>query len=445
MQLLLQRQRMTCLFCLMTFLPVLLVAQNVNSISSEEAKLLRQEIKRLRERVELLEAQAAKPPVSKPVKADVASAAELSEVSDMRKSESPAEMVKEGSVDEPTLDIKGALRFNVFWETGNDAVKDRRGDSAFDLFRIGAEAKYKEILLSAEYRFYSFMDTLHHGWVGWEPNGLDRIEAGITKVPFGLLPYASHNFWFGVPYYLGLSDDYDIGVKYVRQDGPWDLQLAFFKNEEFSSPGNLERYSFDVVSSGDQRNEETNQGNLRIAYTTGKGTDFINEYGLSGQFGGLRNQVTGDIGNFRAYAVHWNSYFHRWNFQIQTGRQNYNPRNPVGVSDETVLLGAFATSYEVASEATFLVANVAYNFPVPFDFLDSFTGYNDFSVFVKDKDHFNHSFLNTTGLAIGSGPIFIYLDFIQSRNMVFFDGGSLAGGGNDEWNLRMNLNLGYYW
>jgi len=415
------------------WLPLCALGQSGGEATAAELRQLRKELQALRDRIEVLEAER---------RAD--------ERSGLRGEPPAPEERRTGTEPVPaepesTLEVTGALRFNAFWETGDDGLQDRRGDSAFDLFRIGAKGTYKDILLSAEYRFYSYMHTLHHGWIGYQPNNRNWLEAGITQVPFGLLPYASHNYWFGIPYYLGLADDYDVGLKYVRETGPWNLQLAFFKNGEFGNPAKLDRYSFDVVSVGDYQNEETNQGNIRLAYTFGEGSDLINEVGLSAQYGGLRNRETGRTGDFSAYAFHWDFRYQRWNVQFQAIRQNYNPENPVGVSDDIIRLGAFATSYEVASEGTALVANIAYNLPVPFEFLDSVTAYNDFSAFLKDVDSFDDSYINTTGFAIGSGPIFVYLDFIQSWNMVFFDGGSFAGGGNDEWNLRANLNIGYYW
>lgn len=415
----------------------------------EQIRLLRQELRRLRERVEVLEARAAEPAPTPPPALAAPEAPETRATAYAggsgaeAKAENPA--LAEDTADEPKIDFKGAVRFNTSWVSDNPELDDKRGQSGLDLFRIGAEGEYKDLRVSAEYRFYPFMNTIHHGWIGYRPNDRHAAEFGITQVPFGILPYASHNFWFGAPYYLGLGDDYDMGLKYRYGRDALDLQLAFFKNEELNDPANLDRYSFDVVQVGDQRNEETNQFNARLAYTFGEGTSFTNEVGLSGQWGQLYNDATGEHGDHWALAAHLDSRYERWNFQFQIARYAYNPENPPGVDSRSVRLGAFATSYDVAAEGTVLVGNVAYNFPVPVDFVDSITGYNDFSAVFKDEDAFDDSFLNTTGVAIGVGPVFIYLDLIQARNMVFFGDGSLAGGGDDEWDLRANLNVGYYW
>lgn len=345
---------------------------------------------------------------------------------------------------EPDIEIGGALRFTGFWTDDNQAIKGKRGESGLDLFRVSAKGSIDDVLLSAEYRFYPFMNTLHHGWIGYRFDNDSQIEFGVTKVPFGLLPYAAHNFWFGVPYYVGMSDDYDLGVKYVWPNGAWNTQLAFFKNSELSSSSNLGRYSFDVVSAGEARNEENNQINARVAYTFGKDTNCSHEVGLSTQWGELYNADTDRRGDKWAAATHLDTRCGRWNFQLELARFDHNPANPVGVAPDRIEIGGFEAVFDVAQTGTLGVANIAYNFPLGGEKIDQLTCYNDYSVLAKDGPG-EDSQLNTTGCALGIGPMFIYLDLINANNMIFFGDGSLAGGGNDEWSTRFNVNVGYYW
>ncbi len=356
-----------------------------------------------------------------------------------------ADLIITAAQAENRIDFKGALRFTAYLDEGSNAAKSKRGQSGLDIFRIGADGVYDDFQISAEYRYYPYMHTIHHGWVGYRMPDTGQLQFGISQVPFGILPYASHNFWFGAPYYLGLSDDYDLGLKWIRQDGPWNLQLAFYKNAELGDASNLNRYSFDVVRVGNQQNEETNQFNARIARTLEAGLDSLHEIGLSLQAGQLYNTLTDDTGNHWALAAHLDSRYRRWNLQLQLARYAYNPKNPPGVSDDTMQLGAFAASYPVASEATVGVVNVAYNLPVSIPGIDQVLLYNDYSFVLKDNDAYADSHLNTTGAALGVGPLFLYLDLIQSKNMVFLGNGSLAGGGDDSWHRRLNLNVGYYW
>lgn len=402
---------------------------SLQSIQRELSQLRQrmEELETLRQRVSELEARLQA--------AQAASQVEAKEAV----SEPQQEADKDG------IDFVGALRFNYAWRDFDESQKDRRGDVGFDLFRIGAEGRKDNWLISAEYRFYSYMDTIHHGWIGYDFGDAGQAQFGISQVPFGLLPYDSHNYWFGVPYYLGLSDDYDAGLKYIRQKGPWDLALAFYKNAELGDASDLERYSFDPVTVGAARNEEANTVNARLAYTLGRDSDCSHEFGLSGQWGQLHNRDTGDNGHHWALAGHWDNRCGRWNFQLEAGRYGYDPRNPAGVSRDSITLGAFATSYEAAAHGSFGVANIAYNVPLRAGPIQLLTCYNDFSVLHKDEKSFKKSYLNTTGCAFSVGPVFTYVDLIRARNMVFFGDGSLAGGGSDDWETRFNVNVGYYW
>ncbi len=393
------------------------------------------ELDSLRERVGVLEEKLAEARASRETLAAADEKRDLAVLAQGQTEDEAADGVTMG----------GALRFNLFWNDFSETVESKRGAGGLDLFRISADGSFRDILVSAEYRYYPFMDVIHHGWIGYEFADESRVEAGITRVPFGLLPYAAHNFWFGAPYYLGLSDDYDLGVKYTRTTGAWDWRAAFFKNGELSNAASVDRYSLDVVAAGGSANEEANQVNLRGAYTFGAGTSCSHEVGLSAQAGEIYNAETDRSGSHWAGAGHLDTRCGRWNLQLQAARYGYSPENPPGMPDDVIRLGGFGSSYDVASRASVLVANVAYNLPVSWRTVDQVTCYNDYSIVLKDDDRFEDSRLNTTGCLVGVGPLFVYLDLIRAENMIFFGDGSLAGGGETGWDTRFNINVGYYW
>ena len=393
------------------------------------------ELETLRERVRVLEDKLAEARAGRDAPASADDKRDLAALAQGQTEDEAADGVTMG----------GALRFNLFWNDFSETVESKRGAGGLDLFRISADGSFRDILVSAEYRYYPFMDVIHHGWIGYEFADESRLQAGITRVPFGLLPYAAHNFWFGAPYYLGLSDDYDLGVKYTRTTGAWDWRVAFFKNGELSNAASVDRYSLDVVAAGGSANEEANQVNLRGAYTFGAGTSCSHEAGLSAQAGEIYNAVTDRSGSHWAGAGHLDTRCGRWNLQLQAARYGYSPENPPGVPDDVIRLGGFGSSYDVASRASVLVANMAYNLPVSWAAVDQVTCYNDYSVVLKDDGRFDDSRLNTTGCLVGVGPLFVYLDLIRAENMIFFGDGSLAGGGETGWDTRFNINVGYYW
>ncbi len=244
--------------------------------------------------------------------------------------------------EEKGIHIGGALRVNYSYLDWDPGSHERGGDFAFDTFRLNLDGELGKILLSAEYRFYPEygFNTIHHGWMGY--NFTDNLQGqiGVSKVPFGILPFASHSFWFSGAYYVGLEDDYDLGIKSIYKRGPWNLQLAFYKNGELGDAGNAGRYSVDVINNADggyagafaDGNEETNQFNARLAYTFEHGDFGSTEVGISGMWGQLYNTQTKDSGDHWAGCVHLNGNYGRWNLQLEGIGYGYNPEDPATVT-----------------------------------------------------------------------------------------------------------------
>lgn len=194
-----------------------------------------------------------------------------------------------------------------------------------------------------------------------------RPSWASPRCPSAYPPYASHSFWFGLPYYVGLEDDYDSGLKLLYSQGDFSLDAAFYKNAEWGANGTPYRYSYDVYNQDagetdsfpQHANEESNQLNLQARYKldhTGGST----ELGVSGQYGELYNTITEDTGDHWAAAAHPNIFLGRWNLMLEAGRYAYNPENPAGQRDDVVHMGAYADDFAVAAESDFVVANLAY-------------------------------------------------------------------------------------
>jgi hypothetical protein len=371
----------------------------------------------------------------------------------------------------------GAARVNYSYTDWDSGSRERGGDFNFDTFRLNLDGKIKDMLLSAEYRFYPQDDwnAPHHAWIGYDFTESLQGQVGIHQVPFGLQPYASHNFWFSGAYYVGLEDDYDMGVKFLYNTGPWDLALAFYKNGELGNSGEAGRYSVDVISNGDggyagfqpDGNEETNQVNLRVAHTLDHGDLGTTEVGVSGQWGQLYNKTTEDTGDHWAGAAHLNGNYGRWNLQLMYATYEYNPENPdsyenvtgqevdeegnvvdvvenVRISDDIITLGAYSYSWGAPAEAQIAIANLAYTLPVNnWGPIDSLTFYSDNTLIEPDEDRFDSIWQNVVGCLIASGPVFTYVDVISGKNMIF-SGGNMVGDGNEGRTTRINVNFGYY-
>ncbi|MEN8152166.1 MAG: porin, partial [Planctomycetota bacterium] len=328
-----------------------------------------------------------------------------------------------------TLKFGGAIWVNYSaqqWKT--DTPGKVRGMN-FDNLRLSLDGDYKEKLyFSAQYRLYSYTRAIHHAYFGYQLDDENKFELGILQVPFGLQPYATHSFWFGLGYYVGLEDDYDAGLRWHHSGGGLSVDLAFFLNEEYNDATNLERYSVDVVRVGDQQNEEVNQFNARVAYDFSGDEDTTTEFGLSGRWGILDNLITDDTGDYWAAAAHFKGRYGAWNPELQVSRYEYHPENPVGVDDTTVLMGNLTSTRLVAAKGTLLNANLRRFFEVNEGVFDRFNVYVNYSWLAKDEDGFLDSHLINPGAVLEFGPFWVWIDFLFGKNCWYLNDSEAASG-----------------
>ncbi len=346
--------------------------------------------------------------------------------------------------------FSGAIRVNYNVDDFNSSDKDKTGNLKLDLFQLGVDGSYQGLFYSAQYRWNSYQDFVHHAYIGYNFSDTLQAQLGVTEVPFGNMPYEYHNFWGGISYYIGLDDDLDMGLKVIKTAGPWDLQVAFFKNEEWGSASKLERYSYDVVTGGDQANEETNQVNARVVYTADYGDFGQTEIGLSGEWGQLYNSVTTDMGDHWAAAVHLNGNYGPFNLLLQVTEYQYNPENPTGipgVDNTTVLMGGFSDSFSVAAEGTVYSGGLSYGLPVSWGPISKLTFYEDYSRLVKKESGFEDSQINTVGCMVTAGAVYTYIDVISGKNAPYLSVSNdpfAAGEQNPDWGTKFNINMGWY-
>ncbi|WP_439490465.1 hypothetical protein [Algoriphagus sp.] len=352
--------------------------------------------------------------------------------------------------DKPELEIGGALRFNYNLSSWKDGQKKRGGDFGYDLFRINVKSAFKGIFLDAEYRLYSKEfggGMLKQGWLGYNFSDKNQIQVGLTQVPFGIQQYNSNNWFFSLPYYVGLEDDHDMGIKYVHAGEKIEYQFAFFKNaEELGFGNNAEispsRYSYDIAG----RNKEVNQLNGKFLYKFGK--DSSSRVGVSLQYGGLYNLDTEEIGNHSAFSIHYEWTKGLWNMKVQVVKASHNPKNTSGESRDVVLMAAYGAPYEVAADFTIYTLDISRNVPVKWGPVSNLRFYNDFGFMDKKVSGFTDSFMNVTGVLVTAGSVYTYIDYAAGYNHSWLGGNYIndfaIGNPDAQWEARFNINLGYY-
>ncbi len=351
------------------------------------------------------------------------------------------------------ITIGGAVRFQYSYEDYDKDNSDRGGDFDFDTFRLDLNGTIGDVNLSVQYRWYQYMEVVHHAYVGYQFNDNWEGQLGITKVPFGVLDFNSNSFFFSSGYYAGLEDDYDAGISFIGKFGQHDLRLAFFKNDELGGldgyvDNRTDRYSYDVVAVRDLTNvddgifadpldgsgiAENNTLNLRYAY------DFSGtEVGVSLQAGDLEG-IDGSAGDHTAYAVHVKSQIDRIGIMFQFSDYEYD----LDDGAEFVAVGAYSFYDTIPAEAKLYNLNLSYSLPVKIGPITNLTFYNDYNLMTdKSGDLEEDTIMNVLGTAVTAGGIYAYIDLIAARNQPFI-GGSMAGD-DDDWNARFNINIGYY-
>ena len=360
------------------------------------------------------------------------------------------------------IDVGGAVRFQAVYEDYNETNKDTTGTLEMDTFRFNVDGTIGDVILSGEYRFYQYMDVIHHAWVGYDFTDSLQGQVGVHQVPFGVTPYNSHSFFFSSNYYLGLEDDYDAGFKLIYDEGPLNVQGAFYMNDElggadgyygFDSGDNPDflndRYSYDIVGvrPADEGTFATpttgafdsNIFNGRVAYTFGHSDGFSTEVGFSAQFGDVVNNAGSSNGDQSAIAAHLVGNYGPWNLQLQATDYEYDMDNGSG----RMAVGAYDFFDTIPAEARSYTANVAYDLPVEWGPITNLRFYNDYSLITDKSAGLEDTWMNVTGVAVSAGGLYTYIDLITAENQPFV-GGSIDSPTEGGTNTRLNINFGYY-
>lgn len=377
--------------------------------------------------------------------------------------------------DEDGFTFGGAMRYNVIYTDYESGGGKTNPAFTWDTWRLNVDGTMKGVDLSFEYRFYPTFGThfIHHGFLGYEFNDAVYMELGVTQVPFGIEDNASHSWWFSGAYYVGLEDDYDMGINFdITPADKLKISLAYFRQQEPEGPrydgvvtfGNAGagRFSYDVVPTGDAMvvgNDtvmaslrELNQFNARIAY------DINNDWqiGASAQMGQLYNSVA-DVSDWTtAFAGHVLGNFGNFNLKAEYIMYDYSATSDAGNNLDVVQMGAYGFEYVggdgysggVAAKANLYVAGLAYTIPVDLGPISSIQPYVDYTLIDKTNENFYDTHHLIPGFLVTAGSIYTYVDYAMGKNQPWltdsFGKGLGTGVKDPEWNARLNINIGYY-
>ncbi|MBQ4813916.1 carbohydrate porin [Pseudoalteromonas luteoviolacea] len=352
---------------------------------------------------------------------------------------------------DPGIKVGGAIRVNYSTNSYDEDAKNRGGDFDFDVFRFNFSGEVADIGLNAEIRFFDYMSVVKYAYLDYDVTPQWQAQLGLTQVPFGNDPYNSHSFFMSPNYFVGLEDDYDMGLVMKRKVADnWQLDLGFFKNDELGGiDGYVEdrkdRYSVDIVGIRDASEGLYDAPQAQLA----EHNTFVARYhyhlehfagstalGMSVLSGGLHDGQY-SAGDYQAWALHMNSQLGNWHLQLQHGKYDYQLDNI-----DRIAIAANATYDTMPTEATMSSANIAYNWSVNYGPVTHLQLYNDFGTIYNKSDNSANTWMNVTGVAVTAGPIFSYIDLVHAKNQPFV-GGTVSGQSEDV-ERRFNINIGYY-
>ena len=385
----------------------------------------------------------------------------------------PFYLLAQDSEDEPSLHVGGALRYNVILESYESDIDANSSAFTMDTWRINVVYDNPGgIGLNFEYRFYPTFGThfIKQGWLDYHFNDRTELQLGVTQVPFGNIQYNSNNWWFSLPYYVGLEDDHDMGLKLTHRTDNFQWDFAYFFQPEPEGPpeafgtGGSGRYSYDVVPEGNASLTERNQFNIRGAYQFDTG-----EFGASLQYGQLYSTALDQFDSRYAFAVHADINSGNFNIKPQFLYYGMNAFDDDGQELSTVFMGAYGIPYQVSTEAWIATLGLAYSYDVEWGPITNLLFYNDFSYMQNTvgegttqladgssltlDNHFQYTVQNITGILMSAGPVFTYFDIAQGINHPWLTesfgtgvgpGHEDLGIGESEYNIRFNINIGFY-
>lgn len=358
------------------------------------------------------------------------------------------------------LKFGGSIRFNTIVKNFEKSEKTLDISALFDVFMLTADAHKAGFDLSLQYRFYPESKThfFRHAYIGYKIDEAWYAKLGIIQKPFGIAGYASHNWFFQLPYYLGLEDRHAIGMGITNTLNKWTFDLAYFRQAspsgpikgEDSSVGNG-RYSYAIINTTgivngdivDANIRELDQFNTRVRYQV---TNEL-ELGVSAQIGRIYNKTL-DKSNWGInWAFHTVYDYKNWNFKGEIVGYNYNSRSDLGNKLDAVQMAAYGSAYDVASKGIIYVAGVSYTIPINNRFIQSISTYFDYAYLDKKIKDYSGTHHIVPGMMITTGPIYTYIDYAIGKNQPWFSSsfsGLAKGSDNARWNGRFNINIGYY-
>lgn len=353
-----------------------------------------------------------------------------------------------------TFDLAGWLWFNYSIQPWRDTTLARYGNFEFNQLQLNGSASFGNFSMRFEIRFFSFMFILRQGWIqyAWKDNA---IQLGHLNVPWGRHLFSSSSWWFTLGWYSTVEDDYDYGVRYIKETDRYRIDVGYYARDQigFADPAN--RWDSDLTPLGEQQNREVSSLAVRGIYKLSHRDGLRSEFGAVVQAGLLPNVATNDMGYRWLAQLMYNGSYKGWRPVVQATRHEFRPNNPaeidgVPVDSRVVRISQFGGYRDIAAKYWLMNFNLAKEIPFTRKYFNALVPYVEYSLFLKDEAAFPDSHLITVGMQIHLGPVWLWLDLLTGKNATFLNdslaNSALGAGANraDRFEHQTNLQIQYY-
>jgi len=362
------------------------------------------------------------------------------------------EEVEEDTV--ATFDLSGWLWFNYAIQPWRDTTLARYGNFEFNQLQLNGLATFGNFSMRFEIRYFTFMFILRQGWIqyAWKDNA---IQVGHLNVPWGRQLFSSDSWWFTLGWYATIGDDYDYGVRYVKETERYRVDVGYYFRDQIGFGGDANRWDSDLTPLGEQQNREVSSIAARGYYKFGHRDGMRSDFGAVVQAGLLPNVATNELGYRWLAQVLYNGTYKGWKPLLQATRHEFRPQNPaeidgVPVDSRVVRISQFGGYRDVAAKYWLLNASIAKEIPFSRKYFNALVPYVEYSGFFKDEEAFPDSHLITVGMQVHLGPVWLWLDFLTGKNATYLNdslaNSALAGGANrsERFEHQTNLQIQYY-
>jgi hypothetical protein len=367
-----------------------------------------------------------------------------------------------------------AIEINDNWDLGG-AIRARvdedssRGVRKFGIDALMLSAKYTSDswIGAARYRFYGkaypYQYTHHFGdinfaeyaWIGYRFDPTQQVHVGLNQVPFGLQRLYSSTFLETEAFTMGLEDLDELGVKYIKDLGAWNLQTGYYARSAWPGNGTSHGSTYSTVATpadsyvaGGSNNIERDMFVARLAKSVQAG-GWKGEVGASVLTSTLYNRDIHLDGRRNEFALHYTGMRGPWSVKLQYTRQAISPKNPDG-NNQTITIGGYDGTYNMATRGNLYQANAKYAIPGNYlwGWVKNVAMYSSYDLYEKSDPQFHNTQRWIVGTSFSLKFLSIYVEWREGRNDPYLGGSSyaqsLAAGGIDSWKGQLYMNIGYY-